>query len=190
MARRILIGGAVLALTLAAVIALPAWRATGEASAPSSETPAANPFAALDRLADEPMPDFGASDQVERSDQDFLRLSPKSKTHDVPKALTENVPYSSCNKLPEVESAAFKAASPDAYARRMFYVYAQMRRVLDTGDCTCKGKTAPFAAVEAIEAELQSSEGVHWNRHAAGRDYISQARKLRTDVEAMCGGAF
>ena len=190
MARRILIGGAVLALALAGVIALPAWRAQGQDPVQQMETPAENPFAALDHLVDEAAPSFGASDQAERSDQDFLRLSPQSEPQDIPKALTENVPYSNCDKLPEVESATFKAASPDAYARRMFYVYAQMRRVLDTGDCTCKGKTAPFSAVEAIEAELQASEGVDWNRHAAGRDYISRARKLRADVEAMCGGTF
>ncbi|MDS9470244.1 hypothetical protein RGQ15_22110 [Paracoccus sp. MBLB3053] len=177
-------------MTLAAVISLPVWQAQGQDPAQQQGSTTENPFAALDHLADEATPNFGASDQAAGRDQDFLRLSPKSETQDVPKALTENLPYSSCDKLPVVESAAFKAASPDAYARRMFYVYAQMRRVLDTGDCTCKGKTAPFAAVEAIEAELQSTEGVDWNRHAAGRDYISRARKLRADVEAMCGGTF
>ncbi|MFG6082664.1 hypothetical protein ACEUZ9_003315 [Paracoccus litorisediminis] len=190
MTRRILIGGAVLTLTLAAVIALPVWRATGEASTPSIETPTENPFAALDRVADELTPEFELNDQTEGSEQDFLGLAPQSEPKDGKKALTNNVPYSSCDKLPEVETTAFKAASPDAYARRMFYVYAQTRRVLDTGDCTCSGKIAPFAAVETIEAELQKSEGVDWNRHAAGRDYISRARKLRADVEAMCGGAF
>ena len=190
MARRILIGGAVLALTLAAVIALPVWRATGEASTPSIETPTENPFAALDRVADELTPEFELNDQTEGSEQVFLRLAPQSESQSGQTALTENVPYSSCERAPELTSEAFTGPSFDAYARRMIYSYAQMRRVLATGDCTCAGKVAPFSDVAQIENQVAERDGTEWNRRVVGREYITRARGLRDHVEAMCGGNF
>lgn len=190
MRRPIMIGGAALALTLTAFIAFPAWRATGEASAPSSETPTENPFAVLDRVADEPAPERELNDQAEGREQDFLRLSPKSGPQDGPKPLTENVPYSSCERAPEVTSEAFTGPSFDAYARRMIYSYAQMRRVLATRDCTCAGKVAPFSDVAEIESQVAARDGIAWNRRVVGREYITRARGLRDQVEAMCGGKF
>ncbi|WP_134681469.1 hypothetical protein [Paracoccus ravus] len=189
MARRIVIGGAVLALNLTAVIALPLWRAQGQDPA-QQESAAEKPFAALDHLVDEATTGFGFNDQATGRDQDYLRLSPQIGSQDVPKALTENVPYSSCERAPEVSSKAFAEPSFDAYARRMIYSYAQMRRVLNTRDCSCAGKVAPFSDVAAIEGQVAERDGHEWNRRVVGREYITLARGLRSQVEAMCGGEF
>ncbi|MDS9469670.1 hypothetical protein RGQ15_19065 [Paracoccus sp. MBLB3053] len=176
-------------MTLTAVIALPVWRAQGQDPA-QREAPAENPFAALNRLAGEAMPDFGASEHAEASEQDFLRLSPQSDSQDLPKALTENVPYSTCEKAEGFETEAFQASTVEAAARRMIYAYVRQQHVLDTRDCTCAGKAAPVGLVEEAVQNVEATEGKDWNRIAIGNDYAAKARQLRDQVEAMCGGAF
>ncbi|MTH79437.1 hypothetical protein [Paracoccus aestuariivivens] len=190
MTRRIVIGGAVLALTLTAVIALPVWRAQGQDPAQQKEPTAENPFAALDHLVDEATQDFGSSDQAEAGDQDFLRLSPQSGTQDAPMALTENVPYSSCEKAEGFETEAFQASTVEAAARRMIYAYVRQQHVLDTRDCTCSGKAAPVGLVEEAIQNIEATKGKDWNRIAIGNDFAANARQLRDQVEAMCGGTF
>jgi len=190
MARRIVIGGAVLALTLTTVIALPVWRAQGQDPAQQKGTAAENPFGALDHLMDEATPDFGASDQAVGGDQDFLRLSPQSDSQDHPKALTENVPYSTCEKAEGFETEVFQASTVEAAARRMIYSYVRQQHVLDTRDCSCSGKAAPVGLVEEAVQNNEVTEGKGWNRIAIGNDYAAKARQLRDQVEAMCGGAF
>jgi hypothetical protein len=150
-----------------------------------------NPFAGLDEIFNEAGPDLGMTEEEVQAEDDYLRMSPPAgETGDVPEALTDNVLYETCEKVPEVKSAEYDASNAEASATRMIYSYVLMRHTLDSRDCTCAGKVAPFAEVQKIKDQIAAEHGDDWNRAKFGNDYFSQSRKLRDQVEAMCGGKF
>ncbi|WP_299913205.1 hypothetical protein [uncultured Paracoccus sp.] len=154
-----------------------------------------NPFAGLDEMFNEPGPepgpDPGLTAEEVQAEDDYLRITPPAgETGDVPEALTENVPYETCDKVPEAKTQEFFRGTPDAYANRMFYDFARYERVLTTKDCTCAGKVAPFDTVQEIRDQITAEQGEDWNRLIIGGDYETAGNKLRDQVEAMCGGRF
>ncbi|WP_157936049.1 hypothetical protein [Paracoccus zhejiangensis] len=150
------------------------------------------PFSAgLDEMFNEPGPDPGMMEEDVQAEDDYLRISPPAgEADDVPEALTENVPYETCEKVPEAKTQEFFRGTPDAYANRMFYDFARYERVLTTKDCTCAGKVAPFDTVQEIRDQITAEQGEDWNRLIIGGDYETAGNKLRDQVEAMCGGRF
>lgn len=92
--------------------------------------------------------------------------------------------------MPEIGSAEYDASNAEASATRMIYSYVLMRHTLDSRDCTCVGKVAPFAEVRKIKEQIAVEHGADWNRAKFGNEYFSQSRSLRDQVEAMCGGKF
>ncbi len=188
--RMILSGTAVLALLAAVAVA---QMRPGETPAPEGLVTEAgdNPFAGLDEIFNEPGPDLGMTEEEAQAEDDYLRISPPAgETGDVPEALTENVLYETCAKVPEVKTAEYSARSEEGYASRMIYSYVLMRHTLDSRDCTCAGKVAPFVEVRRIKDQIAAEQGDDWNRYQYGDEYFDQSRKLRDQVEAMCGGKF
>lgn len=191
MKKRMILGGTAVLAVLAAVAV--AQMRPVETPAPEGLVTQAddNPFAGLDEIFNEPGPDLGMTEKEVQAEDDYLRMSPPAgETGDVPEALTENVLYETCTKVPEVKSADYQAKSEDGYASRMIYSYVLMRHTLDSRDCTCTGKVAPFAEVQKIKDQIAAEHGEDWNRYQFGDDYFDQSRKLRDEVEAMCGGKF
>jgi hypothetical protein len=191
MKKRMILGGTAVLAVLAAVAV--AQMRPGETPAPEGLVTQAddNPFAGLDEIFNEPGPDLGMTEKEVQAEDDYLRMSPPAgETGDVPEALTDNVLYETCTKVPEVKSAEYDASNAEASATRMIYSYVLMRHTLDSRDCTCAGKVAPFAEVQKIKDQIAAEHGDDWNRAKFGNDYFSQSRKLRDQVEAMCGGKF
>ncbi len=191
MKKRMILGGTAVLAVLAAV-AVAQMRPVEETTPEGLVTQADdNPFAGLDEIFNEPDPDLGMTEEEVQAEDDYLRMSPPAGgTGDMPEALTENVLYETCEKVPEVKSAEFFRGTPDAYADRMLYDYVRYERVLTTKDCTCAGKVAPFAEVQKIKDQIVAEHGDDWNRLIIGGEYEKDGNELRDQVEAMCGGKF
>ncbi|TRW94294.1 hypothetical protein FNJ84_19855 [Paracoccus sp. M683] len=191
MKKRMILGGTALLAVLGAVAV--AQMRPGEDPAPEGLVTQAddNPFAGLDEMFNEPGPDLGMTEEDVQAEDDYLRISPPAgETVDLPEALTENVFYETCTKVPEVNTAEYEGKTDEGYASRMIYTYVLMQHTLDSRDCTCVGKVAPFAEVRKIKEQIAAEHGEDWNRYQLGDDYFSQSRTLRDQVEAMCGGKF
>ena len=99
-----------------------------------------------------------------------------------------NMPYRNCAKVPEVQGDAVQQKTQEGYVRRFIYSYVMMNHVLETGDCTCGGKSAPYAPAQKIEDELRQQYGAGWATSDAAQAYFNQSRALRPQIEALCGG--
>lgn len=191
MKKRMILGGTAVLAVLAAVAV--AQMRPGEEPTPEGLVTQAddNPFAGLDEIFNEPGPDLGMTEEEVQAEDDYLRMSPSAGgAGDVPEALTENVLYETCEKVPEVNTAEYEGKTDEGYATRMIYTYVLMQHTLDSRDCTCVGKVAPFTEVSKIKEQIAAEHGEDWNRYQLGDDYFSQSRNLRDQVEAMCGGKF
>lgn len=157
-----------------------------------------NPFAGLDRALADLETDLQSELTAEeaKAEEDYLgiRLTPETATgaaSDGARTETENVPYQSCEMDPYVANrAVYMATNDDAMVKRAIYSVVRLQHTLDTGDCTCAGKVAPFELVVEIIDKLNSSQGEDWDRYSVNQDYKQQARQLRSQVEAFCGGDF
>ncbi len=105
-----------------------------------------------------------------------------------PAASAANTLYRDCPKVPEVQSGSVQQKTQEGYVRRFIYSYVMMNHVLETGDCTCGGKSAPYAPAQEIEDKLRKEYGAAWATSDEAQTYFSQSRALRPKVEAFCGG--
>lgn len=105
-----------------------------------------------------------------------------------PAAPATNTPYRDCPKVPEVQSDPVQQKTQEGYVRRFIYSYVMMNHVLETADCTCGGKAAPYAPAQEIEDALRNEYGAGWATSDAAQAYFSRSRALRPNVEALCGG--
>ena len=105
-----------------------------------------------------------------------------------PIASAANTPYRDCPKVAEVQSDTVQQKTQEGYVRRFIYSYVMMNHVLETGDCTCSGKSAPYAPAQKIEDDLRQKHGTAWATSDEAQTYFSQSRALRAQVEALCGG--
>ena len=103
-----------------------------------------------------------------------------------PAATAINTPYRDCPKVPEVQSDAVQQKTQEGYVRRFIYSYVMMNHVLETGDCSCGGKSAPYAPAQEIEDKLRKEYGAGWATSDAAQAYFNQSRALRPQVEALC----
>lgn len=154
-----------------------------------------NPFAGLADIFSEKGMMSELTEEEIKAEEDYLILSPSPKPDpaaaDRGKSTTENVLYQSCEMDPYVANReVFMATNDDAMVKRAIYSVVRLQQTLETRDCTCAGKVAPFERVEEIIAELNSSQGENWDRYSVNQDYKQQARQLRSEVEAFCGGDF
>ncbi len=104
---------------------------------------------------------------------------------------TENVPIARCGSY-WPESAAKEldvmTGPPDRRMKELIYERMNIRRTLDTGDCTCAGKVAPFEPVAAVLHDLKQ-------RHGAQTDdlvypYRDENMRLGRALQRLCGGPF
>lgn len=105
-----------------------------------------------------------------------------------PAASASNTPYRNCPKVPEVQSDAVQQKTQEGYVRRFIYSWVMMNHVLETGDCTCAGKSAPYAPVQKVEDALREDYGDGWANSDAAQAYFGQSRALRPKIKAHCGG--
>lgn len=185
-------GGAVVGFVVAGSVFMAApTSSTAPVPAPvPSET--AGPFAGLQRIFDEEGPALGLTEAEIRAEDDFLRLNSgrQSDTEtSAPLKNAQNQPAVNCPKVPEAADREFLRGNAPAAARRWIYSVVRAEHVIATQDCSCTGKSAPFAPVYAIERELNEQHGEGWERIAM-RDYQQLFYELRDKVEAMCGGKF
>lgn len=183
-------GGAVLGFAVAGSFFMAGPTNSPDPAHAASET--ASPFAGLQRVFDEEGPLLGLTETEARAEDDFLRLNSgrRSDTADVnPLNKAQNQPAATCPKVPEAADREFLRGNAPAAARRWIYSVVRAEHVLATEDCSCTGKSAPFAPVYAIEREMSEQHGEGWERIAM-RDYQQRFYELRDKVEAFCGGKF
>lgn len=152
----------------------------------------ASPFGGLQRIFDEDGLALGLTDAEIRAEEDFLRLNSgrQSATEAAaPLKIAQNQPAATCPKVPEAADRDFLRGNAPAAARRWIYNVVMAEHVLATQDCSCTGKSAPFAPVYTIEREMLEQHGEGWERIAM-RDYQQLSRDLSDRVEAFCGGKF
>lgn len=109
----------------------------------------------------------------------------------VPFAGAEDVPVAECAAYwPKVaeEELSLASATPERRLKDEIYAQLGLRQVLETKDCSCTGKVAPFEPVAPILAEVVRGEG-----RLSGtlfNDYATERRRLTRAVERLCGGSF
>lgn len=195
MDKRVLLGGAGVVVIAIAIAAAQMYPSNSEVPDDLVTETDDNPFEGLNDVFNEKGPDLGMTEEQIEAEDDFLQISPdgddaESSSQAAGTVKTENVPYSSCQKAPELDGEEFNARSADGYATRMIYAYVQMKQVVDTQDCTCAGKVAPFSEVVRIKAELVEEHGEDWHRRKMGQFYNDESNALKKQAEAICGGEF
>lgn len=78
----------------------------------------------------------------------------------------------------------------EARAYRDIYGFVKARNVIETRDCTCRGKVADWSQVEAIASGLKrqvGSDRLRWQDTAA---LFKESNDLFAVVETLCGGDF
>lgn len=81
-------------------------------------------------------------------------------------------------------------SGPEARALRDIYSLVRARSVISTSDCSCAGKVANWADVNALAAALRKHYAVETLTWRQTSDLSANARELITIAEAMCGGPF
>lgn len=108
-----------------------------------------------------------------------------------PFAGTENVPARECaSYAPSTVTEELVLAAPSNERRMKSEIYGLMtvQQVLQTGDCTCQGKTPPWEPVPLILNELVKREG-----QLTGLlfdKYRDETARLKRVVEQSCQGPF
>lgn len=77
---------------------------------------------------------------------------------------------------------------PDRRMKELIYERMNIRRALDTGDCTCAGKVAPYEPVAAVLGELKQLHGAQID--SLIYPYRDENMRLSRAVQRLCGGAF
>jgi hypothetical protein len=102
---------------------------------------------------------------------------------------TENVAAQDCQTyLPKVVTEELSLA-PGSIERRMkgeIYALLTVQQVLETGSCTCRGKTPPWEPVPLILNEIISRNGKLSGNLAY--KYGDETRRLQRTVERVCEG--
>ncbi|REG28209.1 hypothetical protein EQ718_14105 (plasmid) [Paracoccus versutus] len=193
MNKRVLLGGAavvVIAVVVAGAQIFPRGDQTPDGLVTQADD---NPFAGLDKVFIEEGPDLGLTEEQRKAEEDYLdlRLDRSDTSAVLPIEGARNEPYRTCEKVPELKSTVYNdRVSDEGFATRSIYDFVKYKHALDKRDCTCAGKVAPFQGVNLIKAELTEKEGEDWNRFKWGEHYQTEGRKIRDQVEAMCGGEF
>ncbi|MGB3315318.1 MAG: hypothetical protein WBB85_12970 [Albidovulum sp.] len=109
----------------------------------------------------------------------------------VPFEGAENVPLQRCDAY--FPNAAKKELDvmknpPDRRMKGEIYARMNVRRALDTGECTCTGKVAPYEPVAIVLAEIKRRHGEPDG--ALFYPYRDETARLRRAVERLCGGYF
>ena len=183
-------GGAVLGFVVAGSFFVATKPGSPDLAPAASVT--ASPCGGLQRIFDEDGLALGLTDAEIRAEEDFLRLNSgrQSATEAAaPLKIAQNQPAATCPKVPEAADRDFLRGNAPAAARRWIYNVVMAEHVLATQDCSCTGKSAPFAPVYTIEREMLEQHGEGWERIAM-RDYQQLSRDLSDRVEAFCGGKF
>ena len=154
-----------------------------------------NPFAGLEGIFSEEGMMSELTAEETQAEDDYLRINlsqkPDAESLTAERSSTANIPYQSCEMDPYVANRkVFMASGEEAMVRRSIYGVARFQHTLDTGDCTCVGKVAPFSLVDETIAELVRTDGPDWDRQAVSDEYRRRYEELRPHVMAFCGGDF
>lgn len=103
----------------------------------------------------------------------------------------ENVLFQRCDDyMPQAsEDELVRApAGPDRRMKSEIYARMNVRQALDTGDCTCAGKVAPYEPVAAVLDEVKRKHGQLGG--ALFYEYFEETLRLQRAVERLCNGRF
>ena len=121
----------------------------------------------------------------------FVNVLPKidvpEDVQPIPGAVNEE--FRNCRATWPVEYVQAQSG-PEARAMRDIYGYVQARSVVETQDCTCAGKVASWADVEALSTALRSELGVERLSWQQTKTIAEEADRLTAVAETMCGGSF
>lgn len=104
---------------------------------------------------------------------------------------SQNVPSRLCGAYASAEATREIFEAPASHARRMkseIFGLMSVRQVLETGDCSCAGKAAPWEPVPIILAALVKKHG-----NGTALPFNAYAEATRHELRAaerLCGGEF
>lgn len=127
------------------------------------------------------------------SEDDFLRILPLPKGIEKiePIVGSVNIRFKDCAAVWPNGYRAYLAESvaAEGHANRGdIYGWLRAKQAFESKDCSCTGKVANWAPVEAIYAGLRNKYGTVLLKHTAV--YEDQARIFHYAVERLCGGLF
>lgn len=203
MKRMVLAGGlAVLAVgTLAMAQMMPPSGGAVPGALPSAPAPAPAPAAqsattAPIDAADAELKELlemqaGMSEAERQAEEDFLRMNPGpdvdvSGIGRVPSA-TENQPYRTCEKTPEMRANVSSPGERGNRAYRDIALYLSATNVIATKDCTCAGKIPSHEAIAMFEDRLREKFGVTVLEPKHTRDLFREYERQKKIAVAMCG---
>ncbi|NJM81169.1 MAG: hypothetical protein HC844_00595 [Tabrizicola sp.] len=121
----------------------------------------------------------------------YLDVLPKvdvpENVQPIPGAVNEE--FRNCRAVwPEEYEVSQKGSEARAY--RDIYGFIKVRHVVQTQDCSCAGKVANWADVEALAADLRTAKGVERLTWQQTLEVFEASNALFPIAETMCGGSF
>lgn len=122
----------------------------------------------------------------------FLKILPEvdipEDVQPIPGAV--NVEFKQCDAFWPPEYAGKAQSGPEARAYRDIYGLVRALNVIETRDCGCTGKAAPWDKVEVVAAVLRDQHHATELQFRHTAEISDEADRLVAIAEAMCGGKF
>lgn len=104
---------------------------------------------------------------------------------------TKNVPILRCGPYwPEAATRELDVMTgpPDRRMKELIYERMNIRRTLDSRDCTCAAKVAPFEPVAVVLSDLKQLHGAQTDTLIY--PYRDENMRLGRALQRLCGGPF
>lgn len=126
------------------------------------------------------------------AEEAFLKILPRVEVPEdvqpIPGAV--NVEFKNCEAFWPPEYRAKAQTGVEGRAYRDIYGLIRARNVIETEDCGCTGKAAPWDKVEEVAAALRDQHHATELQWQHTKAIHKEGRKLVAIAETMCGGRF
>lgn len=133
----------------------------------------------------------GMSEAELQAEDDYLslKLGPEVDVSDVERvpSASENQPYRTCEKTPEMRANMKSPGTRGNRAYRDIEGYLSVTNVVATEDCTCAGKIIPHEAVAMFGDRLREKFDVSILEPKHTSDLYDEYERQLKIVAAMCG---
>lgn len=126
------------------------------------------------------------------AEEAFLKILPQVEVPEdvqpIPGAV--NVEFKHCEAFWPPEYRAKAQTGVEGRAYRDIYSLIRARNVIETEDCGCSGKAAPWDQVEEVASALRDQHHATELLWQHTKSIHERGRKLVAIAETMCGGRF
>lgn len=131
------------------------------------------------------------SEAERQAEDDYLslKLGPEVDVSDVKRvpSASQNQPYRTCEKTPEMRANLHRQGDPGDRAYRDIAGYLSVTNVIATKDCTCAGKIIPHESVAMFGDRLREKFDVSILEPKHTSDLYDEYERQLNIVAAMCG---